>query len=136
MTSSSRINDAIMVASRAYDIEPELIQAVIKAESSFNERAVSPAGAKGLMQLMPKTARYLGVDDIFNIEQNILGGTRYLKEMKEMFGSTRLALIAYNWGPGNLAKYGKEKAPKETRDYLRRVEKFYGIQIVAQDQKG
>ena len=119
-------NTEILLAGRTYGVEPCLIASVIKAESDFDEQAVSPKGARGLMQLMPATARELGVRDSFDPVQNILGGTRYLKQMYEMFGSWRLALIAYNWGPGHLEKYGPNRMPKETRQYLERIERYYG----------
>lgn len=122
-----RIEEAIEVAGRAYGLDPCLLAAVIEAESSFRPEAVSPRGARGLMQLMPDTATLLGVKDSFNIEQNIMGGARYLADMVEMFGSIRKGLAAYNWGPGNLAKYGMERRPKETVDYIERVTlTFYG----------
>lgn len=124
-----RVDQAIDVAGRAYRVEPRLIAAVIKAESAGREKAVSVRGARGLMQLMPDTARSLGVRDSFNIEQNVLGGTRYLRLMYDQFGSWRMALIAYNWGPGNLERYGADRMPRETRDYLVMVERFYGKQI-------
>jgi len=125
MANLLRIEQAVAVAARAYNIEPALIMAVIQTESSFKVRAISPAGAKGLMQLMDGTAILMGVSDVFNIEQNVMGGTRYLSEMIAMFGSTRKALVAYNWGPGNLAKYGMDKMPRETRDYLKKVTAAY-----------
>ncbi len=120
-----RIVNAVEVAANAYDIEPALILAVIQTESSFRPHAKSPQGAQGLMQLMPRTAVLMGVVDVWNIEQNIMGGTRYLSEMMEMFGSTRQALIAYNWGPGNLIKKGVSDIPQETKDYLEVVNRHY-----------
>ena len=122
-----RIEQAIEVAGRAYGLDPCLLAAVIKAESSFKPDAISLRGARGLMQLMPDTATLLGVKDSFNIEQNILGGARYLADMAELFGSIRKGLAAYNWGPGNLAKYGMERIPEETRQYIQKVTvTFYG----------
>ena len=122
----SNIKEAIVMAGRVYRVQPCLIAAVIKAESSFRPEAVSPRGAEGLMQLMPNTALELGVEDTFNPAENILGGAQYLREMYDQFGTWRLAVIAYNWGPGNLRQFGAEHMPKETRDYLRRVEIYYG----------
>lgn len=127
--SNVRIEQAVEVAGRAYGVDPCLVAAVIKAESDFQSRAVSPRGAEGLMQLMPDTAAILGVDDSFNIEWNIAGGTRYLNQMYAQFGTWRRALIAYNWGPGNLLKYGEDRMPEETQTYLLRVERFYGNTI-------
>lgn len=127
------IDEAVSNASRKYGIDRDLIMAVIKQESSFNPNATSHAGAQGLMQLMPGTARDLGVTDSYDIEQNIDGGTRYLKSMLEMHGNSKhLALAAYNAGPGTLRKRGVDtigeisKLPSETRDYVQKVMKYYG----------
>jgi soluble lytic murein transglycosylase-like protein len=108
-------------AARRYSVAPELIKAVIKTESNFNARAESPAGARGLMQLMPGTARGLGVTDSFDPEQNVMAGTRYLRQMLDKYdGNLDSALAAYNWGPGNLDRKGWS-LPRETRNYLARV---------------
>ncbi len=107
-------------------VEPALIRAVIKAESSFDQQAVSRVGAEGLMQLMPETARDLGVQDSFDPEQNVAGGTRYLKQLLDKYdGNLDTALAAYNWGPGNVDRKGTSSLPKETTEYLARVKKYY-----------
>ncbi|WP_305042776.1 lytic transglycosylase domain-containing protein [Geoalkalibacter sp.] len=111
-------------AAQRYQIAPELIKAVIKAESSFNPKAVSPAGAQGLMQLMPATARELGVDNPFDPEQNVMGGTRYLRDLLNRYdGDLDKALAAYNWGMGNLAR-SNGRLPEETRNYQVRVKQY------------
>ena len=99
-----------------------MIRSVIQAESNFRTDAVSPAGARGLMQLMPATARELGVTDPFDVEQNIDGGARYLKKMVDRFnGDIRLALAAYNAGPGTVERYNGNVPYPETQRYIQRV---------------
>ena len=119
----------INLAGHLYDVPTSLIVAVIKAESNFNPQAISSMGAAGLMQLMPSTAKELGVRDSFCPLDNIVGGTRYLRQLYDRFGTWRLALIAYNWGQGNLIRKGIDRMPRETSDYLKRVERFYGEKL-------
>jgi soluble lytic murein transglycosylase-like protein len=121
-----KIETSIIKAARKYDLPPNLIKSVIRAESNFQVKAVSHAGAQGLMQLMPATARELGVNNPFNIEENIDGGSRYLRKMLNSFGGDlKLALAAYNAGPEAVIKYGGKVPPyRETQQYVRRVLRF------------
>lgn len=123
------LEQVIDKASRRYGVDRELIRAVIKAESNFNPRAVSHAGAQGLMQLMPATARGLGVTDPFDPEQNVMGGTRFLKSLLDRYkGDLDSALAAYNWGPGNVDRK-PDRLPRETREYLVKVRQYYNSYV-------
>jgi len=104
-----------------YNMDTEFILRVIEAESGGDPRAVSPKGAIGLMQLMPDTARALGVSDPFDPVQNIEGGVRYLSHLIQRFGDVRLALAAYNAGPGNVQRYGGVPPFPETLRYLEKI---------------
>ena len=112
---------------RRHGMDPLLVRAVIRAESNFDPRAVSPKGAAGLMQLMPETAQRYGVENRFDPAQNIDGGVRYLRDLMAMFdGNLSLALAAYNAGEGAVMKYGRRIPPyPESQEYVVRVRSFY-----------
>ncbi|MFO8085992.1 MAG: lytic transglycosylase domain-containing protein [Desulfobacterales bacterium] len=119
------INMYISRAAARYNLPEALIRGVIKAESDFQVHAVSPAGAQGLMQLMPTTAEELGVKDTFNMEENINGGAKYLKKMLNIFnGDLEKALAAYNAGPQTVQKYQGSVPFTETRHYVQKVLSF------------
>jgi soluble lytic murein transglycosylase-like protein len=125
---TAELDALIKRVGEALGLDPSLIKAVIKTESDFNHRAVSSAGAKGLMQLMPKTAKEMGVQDPFNPLENVWGGARYLKKMLDgQGGDLNRALAAYNWGPGNFARNGSggKSLPGETRRYIEVVNRNY-----------
>ena len=110
-------------------VSPDLVRALIQAESAFNPRAVSPKGAMGLMQLMPQTAAEHGVVDPFNPAENIRAGVKYLKQLLDSYeGRVELALAAYNAGPGAVKKYGGKVPPyRETRNYVDRIQNTTGV---------
>lgn len=113
-------------AAKQFQVDSSLLKAIIVVESSFNPRALSKKGAKGLMQLMPKTAEELRVTDPFDPRQNIFGGTRYFKQLLTQFeGNLPLSLAAYNAGPTRVSKDGTIPAITETRNYVRRVLSYY-----------
>ena len=118
-----RINDHAL----AQDLDPKLVEALIRVESAFNSRAVSNKGAMGLMQLMPGTALELGVENAFDVEENLRGGTTYLRSLLDRFsGDLTLALAGYNAGPGAVEKYRGIPPYSETTEYVRRVLAAYG----------
>jgi hypothetical protein len=114
-------------AARLHQIHPDLVKSVIAVESEFDQWAVSSKGARGLMQLMPDTARRLGVADSFDARQNIFGGAQYLRSLLDQFGGDlALALAAYNAGPNAVLRYGGIPPYRETREYVRKVQDQLG----------
>lgn len=122
---SGTLNDIIEKAAKRYDVDPDLIRSVIKAESNFDSKALSPKGAVGLMQLMPETAKELGVKNAYDPEENVMGGTKYLKMLLDRYGGEiDIALAAYNWGMGNLER-NSGRLPLETKNYIARIDEYY-----------
>jgi soluble lytic murein transglycosylase-like protein len=113
-------------AAKAHDVDPLLVHSMIKTESGYNAYAVSPKGAEGLMQLTPPTARMLGVTNSFDPQQNIEAGVKYLKYLQTIYKDDRLALAAYNAGPGAVEKYKWIPPYPETQNYVYQVGKRYG----------
>lgn len=120
------LESAIHDAARAHGVDPRLVAAVARRESAFNSKAVSNKGACGIMQLMPATAQYLGVRNVFDPRENIFGGTRYLRTLLDTFnGDIDLTLAAYNAGPGAVAKHRGVPPYRETKAYVAAVRKTY-----------
>lgn len=121
---SSNLHEIIVKKADKYSLDPSLISAVIKTESAFDSQAISRKGAMGLMQLMPGTARDMGVDNPFDPDENIEGGARYLKHLVDKYnGDLTRALAAYNAGPHRVET--SSQLPNETRDYIRKVYSHY-----------
>lgn len=127
-TGNTKLDEMIRAGGQRFGVDPYLIFCVMEQESRFNPRALSPKGAQGLMQLMPGTAARFGVRNSYDPQQNIMGGTRYLKQLLEQFGGrVDLVLASYNAGEGAVMKYGRNVPPyRETRDYVRRIGARYG----------
>ncbi len=123
---SDQFDGLIDKASRDYGVSPRLLKSIIKVESNFNPEAVSKKGAKGLMQIMPQNFSLLDINDPADPYQNIMGGTRYLKQMLEKYNNDlHLALAAYNAGPAAVDKYNDIPPYRETKDYVRKVKHYF-----------
>jgi hypothetical protein len=132
-TSHADLDDVVNEASLRYRLDPDLVNSVIKAESAFNAHAVSPKGARGLMQLMPGTASQLGVANTFDPAANVEGGTKYLRQLMERYHFDVVkALAAYNAGPQRVEQYGGVPPYYETRAYVARVVRDFNKKKVAQ----
>ena len=132
-SNNPKLDEIVENVSRKFGVDKDLSISVIKQEYSFQPNCVSEAGAMGLMQLMPSTAKEMGVNNPFDMEENINGGTKYLKGLLDMYGNSKeLALAAYNAGPGTLQNRGVKntsdigKLPYETKNYVKKVMKNYG----------
>jgi soluble lytic murein transglycosylase-like protein len=127
------LNEVINAASGTYRLDPDLVNSVIRAESGFNVRAVSPKGARGLMQLMPGTASQLGVHNAFDPQTNVEGGTRYLRELLERYNFDLVkALAAYNAGPRRVEQYGGVPPYYETKAYVARIVRDFNKKKLAE----
>lgn len=123
----SNYDSVIDTAATTFGVDKSLIKSIIAAESAGKNEAVSKAGAKGLMQIMDGTANDLGIKNVFNPEENILGGTKYLKNMIDRFGDKEKAVAAYNAGPANIDKYGDIPPFPETQSYVNKVKNYLKI---------
>jgi len=119
------VPDFVQRAAELQELDPLLVHSVIQAESAYNPFALSPKGARGLMQLMPSTARRFGVTNSFSIADNVQGGVRYLRYLMDMFGDAKLAVAAYNAGEEAVIRYGGIPPYRETQNYVRAVSAAY-----------
>jgi soluble lytic murein transglycosylase-like protein len=129
------ISDIVEQAAKAHAVDPLLVHSMIRQESNYDTSAISPKGAEGLMQLIPSTAKMMGATDSFDAKQNIEAGVKYLKYLQGIYKDDRLALAAYNAGPGAVQKYGEVPPYKETQDYVNQVGKRYSDARQALDKK-
>ncbi len=128
-TGDANVDNLIIESGRRNSVDPLLLYSIMHQESTFKPRAISPKGARGLMQLMPPTAARFGVTNIFDARQNIEGGARYMRFLLDLFsGDVKLALAGYNAGEGAVIKYGYQVPPySETQEYVRRIGTRYGL---------
>ncbi len=130
------LGEVVADASSQYHLDPDLVNSVIRAESGFNTRAVSPKGAQGLMQLMPQTAEKLGVDDAFDPQANVQGGTQYLRILLERYNFDLVkALAAYNAGPRRVEQYGGLPPYQETQAYVARIIRDFNRKKLAERKR-
>lgn len=130
---AKRYAPSIQRYAKRYGVSPHLVKAIISVESCFDDRAISRAGARGLMQLMPTTAQRLGVENSFDYDDNIRGGVKYYAQLLRRFErSDKLALAAYNAGPGAVEKHGGVPPYRETQKYVRRVLDQYREYVLAE----
>jgi soluble lytic murein transglycosylase-like protein len=130
------LNQVVNIASAEYHLDPDLVNSVIHAESGFNAHAISPKGARGLMQLMPGTGSKLGVSDAFDPQANVTGGSRYLRELLERYNFDLVkALAAYNAGPRRVDQYRGVPPFRETRAYVARIVHEYNKKKIAQEKE-
>lgn len=135
ISSAKDLNEVVNEASGRYQLDPDLVNSVIKAESGFHVRAVSPKGAQGLMQLMPGTASQLGVPNVFDPRANVEGGTKYLRELMERYNfDIPKALAAYNAGPQRVEQFRGIPPYYETRAYVARIVKDFNKKKIAQQK--
>ena len=127
-TGDSSVDNLIVESGRRNSVDPLLLYSIMHQESTFKPRAISPKGARGLMQLMPPTAARFGVTNIYDPRQNIEGGARYVRFLLDLFGDVNLALAGYNAGEGAVIKYGYQVPPySETQEYVRRISRRYNV---------
>ncbi len=126
VSAPGNIAEVVEETAAAQGVDPLLVHAVIHVESAYNRHAVSPKGAQGLMQLIPDTARRMGVSNSFDIRENIAGGVKYLRQLQDRFSDLRLVLAAYNAGEEAVARYNGIPPYLETREYVYKVGKRYG----------
>jgi soluble lytic murein transglycosylase-like protein len=127
-TGDSNVDNLIVESGRRNSVDPLLLYSIMHQESTFKPRAISPKGARGLMQLMPPTAARFGVTNIYDARQNIEGGARYVRFLLDLFGDVNLALAGYNAGEGAVIKYGYQVPPySETQEYVRRISRRYDV---------